>query len=109
MVELRPGKGKGVEQDVDSSTRVSSIPMGSCASADKDAEQITPAILSSLQAASELPPHFTTALSHLGSYRDFYLHSLDGEADGSEKSLVGDQKESMRKAAVVHSLNHVLK
>jgi hypothetical protein len=38
-----------------------------------------------------------------------YLHSLDGEADGSEKVLYGDNKEAMRKAAMAHSLNHVLK
>jgi len=45
----------------------------------------------------------------LGQYRDIYLHSLDGEADGSEKVLYGDKKEAMRKAAMAHALNHVLK
>jgi U3 small nucleolar RNA-associated protein 25 len=38
-----------------------------------------------------------------------YAHSLDGESDGSERKLYGDEKEALRKAAVVHALNHVLK
>lgn len=50
-----------------------------------------------------------TALSHLGSYKDVYLHSLDGEADGTERQMYGEQKEAMRKAAMVHAMNHVLK
>ena len=51
----------------------------------------------------------SSALSHVGSYRDLYLHSLDGEADGAEKKLYGESKEAMRKAVAVHALNHVLK
>jgi U3 small nucleolar RNA-associated protein 25 len=51
----------------------------------------------------------SSALAHVGSYRDLYLHSLDGEADGSEKKLYGESKEGMRKAIAVHALNHVLK
>jgi U3 small nucleolar RNA-associated protein 25 len=54
-------------------------------------------------------PLFSTALSQLGTYKDIYLHSLDGEAEGAERKLFGEQKEAMRKAAVVHALNHVLK
>lgn len=54
-------------------------------------------------------PLLSTALSQLGTYQDIYLHSLDGEAEGSEKKLFGEQKEAMRKAAAVHALNHVLK
>ena len=50
-----------------------------------------------------------TALSHLGSYKDMYLHSLDGEAEGTERLMYGEQKEAMRKAAMVHAMNHVLK
>lgn len=50
-----------------------------------------------------------TALSHLGSYKDMYLHSLDGEAEGTERQMYGEQKEAMRKAAMVHAMNHVLK
>jgi U3 small nucleolar RNA-associated protein 25 len=45
----------------------------------------------------------------LGTYKDFNAHSLDGEADGTEKKLLGEEKEALRKAAVVHALNHVLK
>ncbi|KAK4687363.1 U3 small nucleolar RNA-associated protein 25, partial [Tremellales sp. Uapishka_1] len=71
--------------------------------------RITPSILTALQDATSLPPLLSTALHHLGSYKDFYLHSLDGEADGSETKAFGEEKESLRKAAMVHSLNHVLK
>lgn len=45
----------------------------------------------------------------LGSYRDFFVHGLDGEADGSEKQIVGPKKEAVRAASVLHGLNHVLK
>lgn len=51
----------------------------------------------------------TSALSHLGSYRDLFVHSLDGEADGSEKTVNGSTKEAMRQAAMAHAMNHVLK
>lgn len=54
-------------------------------------------------------PLLSTALSQLGTYKDLYLHSLDGEADGSERKLFGEQKEAIRKASAVHALNHVLK
>ncbi|WVW85517.1 hypothetical protein I302_107555 [Kwoniella bestiolae CBS 10118] len=71
--------------------------------------RITPFIATSLKASSSSTPLLSTSLSHLGTYKDFYLHSLDGEADGSETQILGEQKEAMRKAAVVHALNHVLK
>jgi U3 small nucleolar RNA-associated protein 25 len=51
----------------------------------------------------------SSPLTHLGSYKDFYLHSLDGEAEGNEKTLYGEKKEAMRQAIVAHALNHVLK
>ncbi|WVF67577.1 hypothetical protein IAT40_002335 [Kwoniella sp. CBS 6097] len=70
--------------------------------------RITPSLASSLKNSSS-SPLVSTSLAHLGTYKDFYLHSLDGEADGSESQLIGEQKEAMRKAAVVHALNHVLK
>jgi len=54
-------------------------------------------------------PLTNTALSHLGKYQDLYVHSLDGEADGTEVKLFGDQKESMRSAVMIHAINHVLK
>jgi U3 small nucleolar RNA-associated protein 25 len=58
---------------------------------------------------SEVVPLVHTSLNHLGTYRDYYLHSLDGEADGTEKKVLGETKEAMRKAVAVHALNHVLK
>ncbi|OCF31541.1 U3 small nucleolar RNA-associated protein 25 [Kwoniella heveanensis BCC8398] len=70
--------------------------------------RITPSLASSLKASSS-SPLVSTSLAHLGTYKDFFFHSLDGEADGSERQLLGEQKEAMRKAAVVHALNHVLK
>ncbi len=69
---------------------------------------MTPSLLASLKASST-SPLLSTALGHVGTYKDFYLHSLDGEADGSEATLYGDTKEAMRKAIVVHALNHVFK
>ncbi|WWD19158.1 hypothetical protein CI109_103616 [Kwoniella shandongensis] len=84
---------------------------GSTASSSSDdiKTRMTPALLSSLKASSSTSPLVSTSLAHLGTYKDFYLHSLDGEADGSETQLLGEQKEAMRKAATVHALNHVLK
>lgn len=70
---------------------------------------MTPSLAESLRTSGTDDPLLQTALSQLGTYRDLYLHSLDGEADGSEKKLHGEQKEAIRKAAVVHALNHVLK
>jgi len=67
-----------------------------------------PALAASMRESTP-SPLVSTSLTHLGTYQDFYLHSLDGEADGSEKVLYGDTKEAMRKAVVVHALNHVLK
>jgi len=72
------------------------------------ADQITPSILTGLNKSTP-SPLVNTALNHLGTYKDFYLHSLDGEADGTEKKLFGDEKEAIRKAVAVHALNHVLK
>ncbi|WRT68504.1 uncharacterized protein IL334_005480 [Kwoniella shivajii] len=71
--------------------------------------RISPSLSASLKASSSSSSLVSTSLSHLGTYKDFYLHSLEGEADGSESSIFGEQKEAMRKAAVVHALNHVLK
>lgn len=69
---------------------------------------MSPSLLQSLK-QSESSPLVSTSLAHLGIYKDIYLNSLDGEADGSETALLGDRKEAMRKAIIVHSLNHVLK
>ncbi|ORY35751.1 hypothetical protein BCR39DRAFT_511920 [Naematelia encephala] len=88
VVEARPGKGSSLVEDV--KTRLS------------------PALLASMKMAST-SALVSTALSHLGTYKDFYLHSLDGEADGSEKTIYGEQKEAIRQAVVAHALNHVLK
>ncbi|KAK8854697.1 hypothetical protein IAR55_003436 [Kwoniella newhampshirensis] len=71
--------------------------------------RMTPALMSSLRSSSSTSPLVSTSLAHLGTYKDLYLHSLDGEADGSETQLLGEQKEAMRSAATVHALNHVLK
>ncbi|WWC63399.1 uncharacterized protein I303_105999 [Kwoniella dejecticola CBS 10117] len=71
--------------------------------------RITPSISAALKASSSSYPLLSTSLAHLGTYKDFYLHSLDGEADGTETQILGEQKEAMRLAAVVHALNHVLK
>jgi len=65
--------------------------------------------MSSLKASSSAPHLTATCLSHLGTYKDYYLHSLDGEADGSETTMYGETKDAMRKAIVVHALNHVFK
>ncbi|RXK42415.1 U3 small nucleolar RNA-associated protein 25 [Tremella mesenterica] len=70
--------------------------------------RITPALLSSLRGTKPVPL-VSTSLSHLGTYKDFYFHSLDGEVDGSETKLLGEQKESLRQAIMVHTFNHVLK
>lgn len=79
-----------------------------------DMLQIVPSLSSALKsgpssAKGSSSAKVATALAHVGSYKDIYLHSMDGEADGSEKKLFGESKEAMRKAVVVHALNHVLK
>ncbi|WWC93486.1 hypothetical protein V866_000321 [Kwoniella sp. B9012] len=90
--------------------RVVELSTGSAATIPADVKtRITPSIASSLKASLSSTPLLSTSLSYLGTYEDLYLHSLDGEADGSETQIVGEQKEAMRKAAVVHALNHVLK
>ncbi|WWC90610.1 uncharacterized protein L201_005546 [Kwoniella dendrophila CBS 6074] len=94
---------KGFGRAVELSASTSSI------SEEQPKTRITPSIVTSLKASSSTNPLLSTSLSHLGSYKDFYLHSLDGEADGSESQILGEQKEAMRQAAMVHSLNHVLK
>ncbi|OXG76614.1 U3 small nucleolar RNA-associated protein 25 [Cryptococcus neoformans Gb118] len=71
--------------------------------------RITPSLLPAIRDSSTTIPLLSTYLSHLGTYKDYYLHSLDGEADGSETQLIGQHKEATRKAAVIHSVNHVLK
>lgn len=102
-VELRPASQSSSSE---SKTRVSShSPVTMALSAD---QKITPGIADALKKGTA-SPLVSTCLAHLGKYRDMYLHSLDGEADGSEKVLYGDNKEAMRKAAMAHSLNHVLK
>ncbi|WVQ80182.1 hypothetical protein IAT38_002287 [Cryptococcus sp. DSM 104549] len=90
VVEMAPAQGR-VEESAEASTR------------------IVPTLLPSIKASASSTPLLSTSLAHLGTYKDFYLHSLDGEADGSEAQLFGEQKEAMRKAAAVHGLNHVLK
>jgi U3 small nucleolar RNA-associated protein 25 len=70
--------------------------------------RLTPSLSSALKANGS-DPLVNAALSHLGSYKDLYVHSLDGEADGTESKLYGEKKEAMRKAAAVHAMNHVLK
>ena len=104
FVEQLPAASSGA--NVASSSRVSH---GSSSNVERQADkQIIPSLMSSLKSAK--PSALTSsALSHVGSYRDMYLHSLDGEADGSEKKLYGESKEAMRKAVAVHTLNHVLK
>ncbi|KAL7422228.1 rRNA-binding ribosome biosynthesis protein utp25 [Cryptotrichosporon argae] len=72
--------------------------------------RIVPSLVSSLEArVSTLPAQTSTCLAHLGTYRDFYVHSLDGEADGSERAVLGDAREAWRAAVGVHAVNHVLK
>ncbi len=78
--------------------------------------QIVPSLTAALKgkagsggATAGASSRVSAALEHVGTYKDLYLHSLDGEADGSEKKLYGESKEAMRKAVVVHALNHVLK
>ncbi|ODN90832.1 U3 small nucleolar RNA-associated protein 25 [Cryptococcus wingfieldii CBS 7118] len=83
-------------------------PEGAVASGDVKT-RITPSLLPAIKEASSSNPLLSTSLSHLGSYKDFYLHSLDGEADGSEIQLMSEHKEAMRKAVAIHALNHVLK
>ncbi|WVO21378.1 uncharacterized protein IAS62_002686 [Cryptococcus decagattii] len=77
--------------------------------AEEQKTRITPSLLPAIKDSSAATPLLPTSLSHLGTYKDFYLHSLDGEADGSETQLISQHKEAMRKAAVIHSVNHVLK
>lgn len=109
-VESRPGSSSAqasTQSLSDSKTRVSIHLLGhSCHCA--DGWQITPALLSSLQKST--PEALTsTSLSHLGTYRDFYLHSMDGEADGTKALGKEDHVRGMRQAVIVHALNHVLK
>lgn len=55
-------------------------------------------------------PLASSLLSHLGTYTDLYAHSLDGEADGSEKApFVEGTHSALRSAAAAHALNHILK
>lgn len=93
------GYGKVVELSPKASTS---------ASDDEKKNRITPSLLARLveHGGDAL---VNTALAHLGTYKDLYVHSLDGEADGTETKLFGEKKEAMRKAAMVHAMNHVLK
>ncbi|RSH88852.1 rRNA-binding ribosome biosynthesis protein utp25 [Saitozyma podzolica] len=93
-----PGYGRFVEQRPAKSTPIDS----------GIKNRITPQLLSTLQAGAP-SALVSAALGQLGTYQDVYAHSLDGESDGSERKLYGDEKEALRKAAVVHALNHVLK
>jgi len=68
--------------------------------------QIIPSLLEPLRKCT---PITKTAMSHLGKYQDLYLHSLDGEADGTEDKLYGEKKEGIRSAVMIHAMNHVLK
>ncbi|ORX38416.1 hypothetical protein BD324DRAFT_620775 [Kockovaella imperatae] len=70
--------------------------------------RIIPSLLSSVRESDD-SMLVSQATSHLGTYKDIYLHSLDDEADGSEKILYGPQKGAIRQAIMVHALNHVLK
>ena len=70
--------------------------------------QIVPSLLSSVKAGKQ-PVLLSSALAQVGSYRDLYLHSLDSEAEGREIELYGPEKEAMRRAIAVHSINHILK
>jgi U3 small nucleolar RNA-associated protein 25 len=55
-------------------------------------------------------PLTSTLLTHLGAYSDLYAHSLDGEADGSEKApFAAGTHGALRAAAAAHALNHALK
>ncbi|WVQ95052.1 hypothetical protein IAU59_002144 [Kwoniella sp. CBS 9459] len=105
--ERKSLKGFGRVVELQAGVAASSSSSGPSSSGDLKT-RITPSLASSLKASSS-SPLVSTSLAHLGTYKDFYLHSLDGEADGNESHLLGEQKEAMRKAAVVHALNHVLK
>ncbi|TYJ52348.1 hypothetical protein B9479_007042 [Cryptococcus floricola] len=64
--------------------------------------RITPSLLvPAIKQALSSTPLLSTSLSHLGSYKDFYLYSLGGEADGSETQLMSEHKEPMRKATLL--------
>ncbi|TXT15623.1 hypothetical protein VHUM_00126 [Vanrija humicola] len=68
--------------------------------------RLTPAIA----AAMASKPLASTYLAQLGTYTDLYAHSLDGEADGSEKGVgKAKHRDALRSAAAAHAINHVLK
>lgn len=61
-------------------------------------------------AAAVTTPKVSSLISQLGSYTDLYAHSLDGEADGSEKAAFHPgTHDALRSAAAAHAVNHVLK
>ncbi|KAL1413346.1 rRNA-binding ribosome biosynthesis protein utp25 [Vanrija albida] len=77
------------------------------ASASEGKARLTPAIATAM---ASKPPLASTYLSQLGTYTDLYAHSLDGEADGSEKGVgAGKHRAALRAAAAAHAINHVLK
>ncbi|WWC71472.1 uncharacterized protein I206_105430 [Kwoniella pini CBS 10737] len=89
--------------------RAVELSAGSSVSNEQLKTRITPTISASLKASASTNPLLSTSLSHLGTYKDLYLHSLDGEADGAETQVLGKHKEAMRQAAIIHALNHVMK
>lgn len=45
----------------------------------------------------------------MSGYKDLFAHGLDGDADGTGKGGFGQETEDVRRAGVLHALNHVLK
>lgn len=61
-------------------------------------------------ALKDAPALTSTLLSHLGAYSDLYAHSMDGDADGSERApFAAGTHDALRTAAAAHAMNHVLK
>jgi U3 small nucleolar RNA-associated protein 25 len=111
VVEVKPGKGE-VTGDDDARARVSTFRF-SCLSQPTQCHflaQVTPSLLQTFTAAHPSPSTtLSSSLDVFGQYKDFFVHGLDGDADGSGAGGFGKQTEDVRSAAVLHALNHVMK
>jgi U3 small nucleolar RNA-associated protein 25 len=77
-------------------------------------QQITPSILATFQESHPSPSTIlNTTLDLASSYKDLFLHGMDGEADGSSSkkgnALYGNEAEDVRSAIMMHAVNHVMK
>lgn len=103
------GLGKVVEYTVGEGSS-SSTGTATAASSHEMKSRVTPQLLNTFSALHPDPsPTLAASLSVISGYQDLFAHGLDGDADGTGKGGFGPVTESVRAAATMHALNHVMK